>query len=1229
MLQIFNRSDYEACKTLNRKPLESTLQWLQDHPAYINWASTNSSSILQVSGARGSGKSVLARYVVDDGFQDAQCVRTYFFFKREHEKDQDKVSAALRAIFHQLLIAQPRLLDIISPEVTRKASVDVLSELLLQIIDSWNHGTILCVIDGLDECEEAEKAQILRIVQNIHDRMNMSAYSPLGVLKFLFTSRSPVLVECCVQRVIPTIVLSGEDEAAAINREFEWTICMELEKIALEFDLEEVVQSTLLERLLEVPQPTYAWVTTIFQDVRSALQSAGANLAILIDQLPQKPNDPYELLLHQTANREDAKVIAQYLLVAQRPLSVTELDVILALQPQSTSYKNLNLFRCFSREEYIRNTCGSFVNVGEGEVYFDHDAAMDFLLNITGSKTPAERIHENLKDLQVAHQMLARACVRLLLFEEFANDPLSLVCRCGLSKRTPSSMLRWANKNFILEWMTILFNEYSQLTSFSVHSKGKEVEERETDEVIQNKNAAEATAAVSAYRDKHEFLEFSSDSDIWKDVMQLYNPPRFGTWFSVYWATKPVTELPHFTTLTVAVALEQELLIPILLANGASIEEEDTFRQRALHWAACNGSCEMLDLLLQHGAEVDSQDGSMRTPLHLAVLKGKNGLRKAALLLHYGAKIDATDIYDQTPLHLVGNKAALSQLLIEHRANVEYQDLGGRTPLIMAAAVNAVDVARTLLQNGAELSSLAMYRAAFAGSLHVIKLFDEWREMLVKQRIAERSKTAAEAQPLLEAARYGSVNDLCHRLKQDHVPLDSCDLEVNGALHYAAERNNVDIIRFVLRVSQDHPESNAYEILDMSSRNSLKSSKRANLESATSVGRTPLFLAAQYGHIDTVKLLLDAGANVKCEECEGANALFFPVLESRMEMVKLLIDHGANVNSQEKEHGFTPLFTAILCNNIEMVRLLLENGADIEIRAHLQLPITAHAICYKAEEIVHLLFEWGADITAVDANHCSLLHWAVHSNSSEDLIIFLLENGVDIHAMDKLENTAVDYAVEEGSSQAVIDLLNRASQNQAMDPRKMLIVSMLKAVDAVQSRLLNGSNAQNITLTAEDVPEAMSTLLDTAKDLQKRKFNTASAKPSSIEVPLDEDMIWQTLLLLSQVLQPKGHENDPENGELIASVTHKLGLLLMGQDQERPNGDANTNTSRNEEATKQEEVEIEPNRSAESADMGAKHNTLEQGNANWHAISNTDLNINDDTGDADVSMGIMTNTIID
>ena len=104
-------------------------------------------------------------------------------------------------------------------------------------------------------------------------------------------------------------------------------------------------------------------------------------------------------------------------------------------------------------------------------------------------------------------------------------------------------------------------------------------------------------------------------------------------------------------------------------------------------------------------------------------------------------------------------------------------------------------------------------------------------------------------------------------------------------------------------------------------------------------GKTALLKAAVRGHVDVVKLLLEAGASDIEKVWDHANALYAAAYAGQLEAMRLLIDHGSDVENRlassplledrdGKYIGSTPLIVASFFNQPEAIEMLLEAGAD-------------------------------------------------------------------------------------------------------------------------------------------------------------------------------------------------------------------------------------------------------------------------------------------------------------
>lgn len=113
---------------------------------------------------------------------------------------------------------------------------------------------------------------------------------------------------------------------------------------------------------------------------------------------------------------------------------------------------------------------------------------------------------------------------------------------------------------------------------------------------------------------------------------------------------------------------------------------------------------------------------------------------------------------------------------------------------------------------------------------------------------------------LSDWVRDGNKTKVKQGIKNDSI--DQLDGEGLGPIHWAADRGNIDMLRFL--------------IFDM----------KANIELKDQDGQTALHYAASCGHTDIVKYLIGLGANTTVKDADGATPLD---IASDQEIVNLLL----------------------------------------------------------------------------------------------------------------------------------------------------------------------------------------------------------------------------------------------------------------------------------------------------------------------------------------------------
>ena len=99
-------------------------------------------------------------------------------------------------------------------------------------------------------------------------------------------------------------------------------------------------------------------------------------------------------------------------------------------------------------------------------------------------------------------------------------------------------------------------------------------------------------------------------------------------------------------------------------------------------------------------------------------------------------------------------------------------------------------------------------------------------------------------------------------------------------------------------------------------------------------GWTPLHLAAFFGRLELVKMLLDAGASMMTISNNNESNLPINAAAAgrRNDVVRLLVERGCPPDARASDQGYTALHLAANNGNVELVEFLLQAGADRNLK---------------------------------------------------------------------------------------------------------------------------------------------------------------------------------------------------------------------------------------------------------------------------------------------------------
>jgi ankyrin repeat protein len=312
----------------------------------------------------------------------------------------------------------------------------------------------------------------------------------------------------------------------------------------------------------------------------------------------------------------------------------------------------------------------------------------------------------------------------------------------------------------------------------------------------------------------------------------------------------------------------------VLLNAGATVDARETWGgQTALMWASARRHPEMMQLLISRGADVDARSIDRDYQRHVTAEGRPKSLDSGGLTpLLYAAR---------------ENCIACVDVLLKNRADIDLPDPDGVTPLLVAIMNANWDLARRLIEAGADVNQ-----------------WDIFGESPLYTAVDQRNRIDgghASIDPPNKNSGLAIVQLLLEHGANPNTPLLFKPANVRGLLH---TRGATPLIRAAFNGDRDVVNL----LLEHGADATLYMADRQTPIHAVLAGRTPEGQA-----LELIRVLQKAGTDVNVialinhpEEIRGGTALHYAVRKRQKETIKLLASLGIDMNAVDQD-GLTAL----------------------------------------------------------------------------------------------------------------------------------------------------------------------------------------------------------------------------------------------------------------------------------------------------------------------------------
>ncbi|RFN45007.1 nwd1 protein [Fusarium flagelliforme] len=366
------RKDKKRIQDTKGGLLRDSYRWILDHAKFQQFRDDPQSRLLWIEGDPGKGKTMLLCGIIDELEERPNCLLSYFFCQAT-ETQLNNATSVLRGLIYLLIIQQPSLISYL------RSKHDVTGEKLFQGINAWvslveiltdmlkdpTLKDVVLVVDALDECI-ADRPQLL-------DFIIQSSSTHSYRIKWIISSRNWPDIEDKLDSAKQKVRLPLELNKDSISKAVDMYIGYKVDRLACHKKYDKETRDAVENYLTSNADGTFLWVALVCQELADPKVRKRHTLNTL-KSFPPGLDSLYDRMMEHIGDSKDAGLCKEVLAIASvvyRPITLDELKVLI---------ESLEDLDQDDLEEIIRS-CGSFLTLREGVIYFVHQSAKDFLLN--------------------------------------------------------------------------------------------------------------------------------------------------------------------------------------------------------------------------------------------------------------------------------------------------------------------------------------------------------------------------------------------------------------------------------------------------------------------------------------------------------------------------------------------------------------------------------------------------------------------------------------------------------------------------------------------------------------------------------------------------------------------------------------------------------------------------------------------------------------------------------